>query len=76
MLVVSVVNLAVNLVVQFVIPLLIQNMGAIGFVILIPAGIGMFLVMSLPTVMPAVTYHDLRALKEGVASEDLVKVFE
>jgi hypothetical protein len=31
---------------------------------------------SLPGVMPAVAYHDLRVEKEGVATEDLVKVFE
>jgi len=30
----------------------------------------------LPTLLPAVVYHDLRVAKEGVATADLVKVFE
>jgi hypothetical protein len=34
------------------------------------------LMSSLPGLLPAVAYHDLRALKEGVVTEDLLKVFE
>ncbi len=31
---------------------------------------------SLGAVVPAVAYHDLRVAREGVATEDLLKVFE
>jgi hypothetical protein len=34
------------------------------------------LVATLPTVLPAVAYHELRAAKEGVATEELAKVFD
>jgi hypothetical protein len=32
--------------------------------------------MSLPVLLPAVAYHDLRAAKEGTAAEELARVFE
>lgn len=34
------------------------------------------LTVSLTTVLPAVAYHDLRALKEGTPTEELARVFE
>jgi hypothetical protein len=40
------------------------------------AAVVYLLLVSLPTLLPAVAYHDLRAAKEGVATEDLLKVFE
>jgi hypothetical protein len=39
-------------------------------------GVLYLLLAALPMLLPAVAYHELRVAKEGVATEELVKVFE
>jgi hypothetical protein len=46
-----------------------------GFAILLVV-VANLLVSALPTIVPAVAYHDLRVAKEGVDTSELVKVFE
>jgi hypothetical protein len=47
--------------------------GPIGALAAVPVQV---LIMSLPVLLPAVAYHDLRLEKEGVDTSALAKVFE
>jgi membrane-anchored glycerophosphoryl diester phosphodiesterase (GDPDase) len=62
-----------NLMLQLPMMLFGKIVGPLAALALVPL---YFLLVSLPILLPAVTYHELRAAKEGVAIEELVKVFE
>jgi hypothetical protein len=47
--------------------------GPLGALVLFPIEL---LLSTLPVLLPAVAYHDLRAAKEGTATEELARVFE
>lgn len=61
--------LGINAALQITMKLL----GELAVFLTLPVGLFM---MALPVLMPAVAYHDLRAAKEGTASEELARVFE
>jgi hypothetical protein len=72
--VVMLVSIAVNSVSQFLLPAV--SSGPMLVVMQVVWTIPSLLVAALPATLPAVLYHDLRVLKEGVATEDLLRVFE
>ena len=50
--------------------------GELGAVAALFGGVLYLLLAALPMLLPAVAYHELRAAKEGIVTEELVKVFE
>lgn len=75
-LVVGVVNGAANGLSDALLPLLGSGGGAL-FAALAVLGVAVKIVFAtLPTVLPAVVYHDLRVAKEGADTSALAKVFE
>ncbi len=48
-------------------------LGPAGFLLALPLQV---LIMSLPVLLPAVAYHDLRVEREGIDTSELAKVFE
>ena len=50
--------------------------GGLGAVAALVGAVLYLFLAALPMLLPAVAYHELRAAKEGVATEELVKVFE
>jgi hypothetical protein len=61
---------------NFTMQLGVMLFGRLGLVAVPVAAVIYLLVIALPMLLPAVAYHELRAAKEGVATEELVKVFE
>jgi hypothetical protein len=51
-------------------------LGELGAVAALFGGVLYLLVAALPMLLPAVAYHELRAAKEGIVTQELVKVFE
>jgi hypothetical protein len=51
-------------------------LGELGTVAALFGSVLYLLVAALPMLVPAVAYHELRAAKEGIVTEELVKVFE
>jgi hypothetical protein len=51
-------------------------LGELGSAAALFGGVVYLLVAALPMLLPAVAYHELRAAKEGIVTEELVKVFE